>query len=137
MLRPGGLLAINHCTPTNVKSCWWIIGDAHAKQIQYLPETQNIVEMLKGAGFGAEKIRHFTDAKPLLGERYFEYERCFDENYRRADSGWALMDNKLLAGFLEKMREVLGDKESRKQFDQEQRNILTQYGSTTEIFARK
>ena len=137
VLKPGGLLAINCTTPDNVNSYWWMNGNAYKKQVSYMPAADTIVEMLKGAGFRGEKIKHFIDAKPCLGEQHLEYERCFDENYRKADSGWALMSDEELAGFLEKMKEVLGDKEMRKQFDEKQRNILNKFGSTTEIFARK
>ena len=68
---------------------------------------ETIIEMLRCAGFERENIRHFIDFQPLQGEQYFEYEKCFVENYRKADSGWALMsDDDQLAVFLKKMKMV-------------------------------
>ena len=75
---------------------------------------ETIIEMLRCAGFERENIRHFIDFQPLQGEQYFEYEKCFVENYRKADSGWALMSDEELAVFLKKMKMVLSSEETRK-----------------------
>jgi len=136
VLKPGGLVSMNVLTPSNNVCYWWATtGPAGDKMVQYLYDTETTVSMLSAAGF--DNITHHIVCEPLLGEKHFQYEQCFSEEYRKADSGWAQHSEEELGLFLEKMRVILGDERTRKAFDEEQRRNVKVAGATTQIYARK
>ena len=137
VLKPRGVLGINTCTPENIPCYWWVAGTGAAleRQCSFLPELNTLKNMLKGAGF--EEITHSTHDQPPLGDMHFQYEKCFTEEFRKADSGWAILSDEELKVTLERMKSILGSEETRKQFDDEQRRLLCDVGCTTQIFARK
>ena len=137
VLKPGGVLGINTSTPANITCFWWVAGTGAAleRQRKHFPELNTVKNMLKSAGFN--DITDTTHSKPLLGDMHLQYEKCFTEEYRKADSGWAILNDEELKVTLERMKRILGSEETRKQFDDEQRRLLSDVGITTQIFARK
>jgi len=135
VLKPGGVLAINMCTPANQTCFWWVSGEALKRLDKHFPELNTVKNMLTGAGFN--EITHSLHHETLLGDMHYQYEQCFTEEYRRADSGWAILSDEELKETLERMKNILGNEETRKEFDEEQRRKVREVGVTTQIFARK
>ena len=137
VLKPGGVLTINTCVHAQMDAFWFVKGIPSVMKSSKLRFVDQIEwdDLLTTVGF--KDISSHADSAPLLGDQYYEYEKCFTKEYREADSSWAMAEEDDLAAFLEKMKVVLGDEEKKSEFDAEVRRNLKEIGQTTQLFAWK
>jgi len=137
VLKPGGMLTINTCVHAQLETEWYVKGMPSVVRNTKLrfADHSELDNLLTEAGF--KNLSAHTDSEPCLGEQYFDYEKCFTQEYREANSAWTMADANDLVVFLEEMKVVLGDEKKRSEFDATVRKDLKDVGQTTQLFAWK
>ncbi len=111
VLRPGGVIALNHCLQTQLRDAYWwseLIPKAMERMaLRYIP-VPALRDLLESAGFeygGADvPLQGILQAKDYLNP-----EGPLDETWRRGDSTWTLATESELESGLEHLRRRLGD----------------------------
>ena len=108
ILKPGGRLIINSCSPEQLELGFWfyhLIPDAIKAVQEKTIRLEEIAEQLHEVGFLSH--RHEVPLDLILqNEAYFQFDSILDPDWRRGDSIWSLVENKNLADVLEKVVEL-------------------------------
>ena len=108
ILKPGGRLIINSCSPEQLELGFWfyhLIPDAIKAVQEKTIRLEEIAEQLHEVGFFSH--RHEVPLDLILqNEAYFQFDSILDPDWRRGDSIWSLVENKNLADVLEKVVEL-------------------------------
>ncbi len=108
ILKPGGRLIINSCSPEQLELGFWfyhLIPDAIKAVQEKTIRLEEIAEQLQEVGFFSH--RHEVPLDLILqDEAYFYADRILDPDWRSGDSIWSLVENKNLADVLEKVVEL-------------------------------
>ena len=138
VLRGGGLLSINTCSPTQLASGFWyyhLAPRAHADvQRRHLP-LEDLESLLAAAGF--ETLRRVVPTSVVLqGEAYKDSLGPLRDDWRRGDSFWALCSAQELRAALTRLRELDAAGELDAFVAENDRERLA-IGQTTFVFAEK
>ena len=108
ILKPGGRLIINSCSPEQLELGFWfyhLIPDAIKAVQEKTIRLEEIAEQLHEVGFFSH--RHEVPLDLILqNEAYFQFDSILNPDWRRGDSIWSLVENKNLADALEKVVEL-------------------------------
>ena len=137
VLKVGGVLLINNCTPRQHNSHWWVKHMPSAKRYwdNCAISNEELKELLLHVKFS--NICFEIDSEPCLGEVYFDYEKFLSEKYQNADSSWSRGTVEEKKQLLDRLLECTKDTDVHQSFDKAVRNDLATFGQTTEVFAIK
>ena len=108
ILKPGGRLIINSCSPQQLELGFWFyrfIPDAMRAVQEKTIGLEKMAEQLQEVGFSSYSQEAPLDLI-LQNEAYFYADGILDPDWRRGDSIWSLVENKNLADVLEKVVEL-------------------------------
>ena len=94
VLRPGGILVINHCSQEQLRDAYWyyrLVPDAHAKVQRNFAPLVTLRTMLEDAGLVPSGSFVPVDAV-CQGAAFFDGRGPLDKAWRDGDSFWALVD---------------------------------------------
>ena len=108
VLKPGGIVTINSCSHTQLRSGFWfyhLIPNAIERICERTCDPAAMASLLKAAGFG--KTKHAVDPGIVMQDAsYFRAEGVFDAGWRSGDSIWALATPDELETALGEAREL-------------------------------
>jgi len=109
ILKPGGRLIINSCSPEQLELGFWfyhLIPDAIKAVQEKTIRLEKIAEQLHEVGFLSH--RHEVPLDLILqNEAYFQFDSILDPDWRRGDSIWSLVEDEILANVLEKAEDLM------------------------------
>ena len=108
ILKPGGCLIINSCSPEQLKLGFWfyhLIPDAVQAILEKTICIDTMAKQLQNIGFSEPRQEIPLDLT-LQDEAYFRSDGVLDSDWRRGDSIWSLVSAESLSEVLEKV-EVL------------------------------
>jgi len=137
VLKGGGILAINNCTPEQCSAIWWI--KSMPSSSEYFDQcgirNNELKELLLGAKFS--NITFNVDREPFFGDVYYQYEKFLSAKYQNADSAWAIATPEEKEKLLERISKIMKDESMYQVFHDEVQKDMDTYGHTTEVFAVK
>ena len=105
VLKPGGRLIINSCSPEQLESGFWfynLIPDALQEMLKKTIGIGELDNLLQENGF-TTMSREVPKDMVLQGEAFFYSEGILDPDWRSGDSIWSLVPEESLAAVLEKV----------------------------------
>ena len=105
VLKPGGRLIINSCSPEQLESGFWfynLIPDALQEMLKKTIGIGELDNLLQENGF-TTMIRVVPKDMVLQGEAFFYSEGILDPDWRSGDSIWSLVPEESLEAVLEKV----------------------------------
>ncbi len=108
VLRPGGVLVMNHCSQEQLRDAYWyyrLTPRAHDAVRRNFAPLESLQEFLADAGFAPRGSFVPVDAI-CQGAAYFDGRGPLDKKWRDGDSFWALVEEQELAAALEKVRSL-------------------------------
>ena len=137
-LRPGGVWVVSTQTPRqHVDGFWWspVVPKAAAALATHFPPLGLLREILAAAGFSS--VRKVVPPEPLVApELYLDLEGPFREEFRNADSTWALVGEAELAQGLAMLRRKI-DGGTAAAWLAEREGLRAAVGQTTTVIATK
>ena len=109
ILKPGGRLIINSCSPEQLELGFWfyhLIPEAIKAVQEKTIRLEEIAEQLQEVGFFSH--RHEVPLDLILqNEAYFQFDSILDPEWRRGDSIWSLVEDEILTNVLKKAEDLL------------------------------
>ena len=105
VLKPGGRLIINSCSPEQLERGFWLynlISDALQEMLKKTIGIGELDNLLQENGF-TTMSREVPKDMVLQGEAFFYSEGVLDPDWRSGDSIWSLVPEESLAAVLEKV----------------------------------
>ncbi len=138
VLRRGGLLSINTCSPEQLEHGFWhyrLAPRALAEAQRLVPSLEELDGLLRDAGF-ALKARIVPTSDALQGRAYEDPRGPLKPAWRRGDSFWALCSPEELAGVEARVRELDAAGELEAYAAERDRRRLS-IGQSTFVFAER
>ena len=108
ILKRGGRLIINSCSPEQLEQGFWfyhLIPDAIKAVQKKTIGPEEIAEQLQEVGFFSHRREVPLDLI-LQDEAYFRTDGILDPDWRRGDSIWSLVEDKTLTEVLDKVEDL-------------------------------
>ena len=108
VLKPGGCLIINSCSPEQLEKGFWfyhLIPDAIRAVQEKTIGIDTLANQLKIIGFSETRQEVPLDLM-LQDEAYFRADGILDPDWRRGDSIWSLVEGKTLLDVLERVSDL-------------------------------
>ena len=108
ILKPGGRLIINSCSPEQLELGFWfyhLIPDAIKSVQEKTISLEEIAEQLHKTGFVSHSHEVPLDLI-LQDEAYFNTDGILDPDWRSGDSIWSLVEDQTLTNVLKKVTEL-------------------------------
>ena len=108
ILKSGGILIINSCSPEQIESGFWfyhLIPDAVQEMKQKVISLSNLNNLLEDCGFTFPR-QIVPEDLVLQGDAYFNADGIFDPDWRNGDSIWSIVSEDILAMVLNKVRDL-------------------------------
>ena len=102
VLKPGGILIINSCSPEQIECGFWfynLIPDAMHKMKLKVLSLSEINNLLKDCGF-SNTVQEVNMELILQSNNYFYVQEIFNANWRKGDSIWSLVPDEILSKVL-------------------------------------
>jgi ubiquinone/menaquinone biosynthesis C-methylase UbiE len=109
ILKPGGRLIINSCSPQQLELGFWFyrfIPDAMRAVQEKTIGLEKMAEQLQEVGFSSYSQEAPLDLI-LQNEAYFYADGILDPDWRRGDSIWSLVEDEILTNVLKKAEDLL------------------------------
>ena len=138
VLKSGGMLIINSCSPEQIECGFWfynLIPEAKQKMTQKVINLSDLNNLLKNCGF-SNTIQEVNLDLVLQRDAYFCSDGIFNADWRSGDSIWSLVPEEILSEVLIKANKMLKDGELDaylKHHDQNRKNT----GQVTFSISRK
>lgn len=139
VLRPGGVLVLNTCTPTQQQDAFWwadLIPKAIESVIRRFPPVETLAMLLSDAGFKQEVGSTVPLHEVLQGDNYLDPEGPLKKSYRDGDSTWALAEAQELEQALNRVK-AMHASNTMTDYLKERENLRRQIGQTTFVYAKK
>ena len=137
-VKPGGAWIVNTQTPEqHVDGFWWapVVPQAAEALSKNFPTIGVLSKLLQDAGF--DTVETYLPPEPLVRlDMYLDIEGPFSQQFRNADSTWALATEEELAEGLKWLRAKIDAGEGEK-FLQEREAIRARIGQTTTVVATR
>ena len=108
IVKPGGSLIINSCSPEQLEMGFWFysfIPDAMRAVQEKTISLEKMAEQLQEVGFYSQSQEVPLDLI-LQNKAYFQFEGILDPAWRRGDSIWSLVEDETLETVLNKVRDL-------------------------------
>ncbi len=138
VLKSGGMLIINSCSPEQIECGFWfynLIPEAKHKMTQKVINLSDLNNLLKNCGF-SNTVQEVNMDLVLQSDAYFCSDGIFNADWRSGDSIWSLVPEEILSEVLIKANKMLKDGELDaylKHHDQNRKNT----GQVTFSISRK
>ena len=138
VLKSGGMLIINSCSPEQIESGFWfyhLIPEAMQKIKQKVINLSDLNNLLKDCGF-SNTVQEVNMDLVLQSDAYFCSDGIFNADWRSGDSIWSLVPEEILSEVLIKANKMLKEGELDtylKHHDQNRKNT----GQVTFSISRK
>ena len=138
VLKSGGMLIINSCSPEQIECGFWfynLIPEAKQKMTQKVINLSDLNNLLKNCGF-SNTVQEVNMDLVLQSDAYFCSDGIFNADWRSGDSIWSLVPEEILSEVLIKANKMLKDGELDaylKHHDQNRKNT----GQVTFSISRK
>ena len=104
VLKSGGMLIINSCSPEQIECGFWfynLIPEAMQKMTLKVIHLSDLNNLLKNCGF-SNTVQEVNMDLVLQSDAYFYADGIFNADWRSGDSIWSLVPEKILAKVLKK-----------------------------------
>ena len=104
VLKSGGMLIINSCSPEQIECGFWfynLIPDAMQKMTLKVIHLSDLNNLLKNCGF-LNTVQEVNMDLVLQSDAYFYADGIFNADWRSGDSIWSLVPEKILSKVLKK-----------------------------------
>ena len=138
VLRTGGLLSINICSPDQLARGYWhyqLAPQALAEMQRRHPPLQDLEALLREAGFTV-KARIVPTSALMQGAAYEDVRGPLQPSWRRGDSFWALCSPQELDAALARLRD-LDEAGKLEAYAADHDRYRLSIGQTTFVFAEK
>ena len=108
VLKSGGMLIINSCSPEQIESGFWfyhLIPEAMQKIKQKVIHLSDLNNLLKNCGF-SNTVQEVNMDLVLQSDAYFYADGIFNADWRSGDSIWSLVPEEILSIVLKKALEM-------------------------------
>ena len=102
VLKPGGILIINSCSPKQIECGFWfynLIPDAMHKMKLKVISLSELNNLLKDCGF-SNTVQEVNMELILQSNNYFYVQGIFNADWRKGDSIWSLVPDEILSKVL-------------------------------------
>ena len=102
VLKPGGMLIINSCSPEQIECGFWfynLIPEAMNKMKLKVIHLSDLNNLLKKCGF-SNTVQEVNMDLVLQNDAYFYSEGIFNADWRSGDSIWSLVPEEILSKVL-------------------------------------
>ena len=102
VLKSGGMLIINSCSPEQIECGFWfynLIPEAKEKMTQKVINLSDLNNLLKHCGF-SNTVQEVNMDLVLQSDAYFNSGGIFNADWRSGDSIWSLVPEKILSEVL-------------------------------------
>ena len=113
VLKSGGMLIINSCSPEQIECGFWfynLIPEAKQKMTQKVINLSDLNNLLKNCGF-SNTVQEVNMDLVLQSDAYFYSDGIFNADWRSGDSIWSLVPEKILSEVLIKANKMLKEGE--------------------------
>ena len=113
VLKSGGMLIINSCSPEQIVCGFWfynLIPEAKQKMTQKVINLSDLNNLLKNCGF-SNTVQEVNMDLVLQSDAYFYADGIFNADWRSGDSIWSLVPEEILSEVLIKANKMLKDGE--------------------------
>ena len=108
VLKSGGMLIINSCSPEQIECGFWfynLIPEAKQKMTQKVINLSDLNNLLRNCGF-SNTVQEINMDLVLQSDAYFNSGGIFDADWRSGDSIWSLVPEKILSEVLKKANKM-------------------------------
>ena len=108
VLKPGGKLIINSCSPEQIECGFWfynLIPDAMHKMKLKVISLSELNNLLKDCGF-LNTVQEVNMELILQSNDYFYFQGIFNADWRKGDSIWSLVPDEILSKVLKKAKNM-------------------------------
>ena len=108
VLKSGGMLIINSCSPEQIECGFWfynLIPEAKQKMTQKVINLSDLNNLLKNCGF-SNTVQEVNMDLVLQSDAYFYADGIFNADWRSGDSIWSLVPEEILSIVLKKALEM-------------------------------
>ena len=108
VLKPGGMLIINSCSPEQIECGFWfynLIPEAMQKMTLKVIHLSDLNNLLKKCGF-LNTVQEVNMDLVLQSDAYFNSDGIFNADWRSGDSIWSLVPEKILSEVLIKANKM-------------------------------
>ena len=104
VLKSGGMLIINSCSPEQIECGFWfynLIPEAMQKMTLKVIHLSDLINLLKNCGF-SNTFQEVNMDLVLQSDAYFHADGLFNADWRSGDSIWSLVPEEILSQVLKK-----------------------------------
>ena len=108
VLKSGGMLIINSCSPEQIEYGFWfynLIPEAKQKMTQNVINISDLNNLLKNCGF-LNTVQEVNMDLILQSDAYFNSDGIFNAEWRSGDSIWSLVPEEILSEVLIKANKM-------------------------------
>ncbi len=108
VLKSGGMLIINSCSPEQIECGFWfynLIPEAKQKMTQKVINLSDLNNLLKNCGF-SNTVQEVNMDLVLQSDAYFNSDGIFNADWRSGDSIWSLVPEEILSEVLIKANKM-------------------------------
>ncbi len=108
VLKSGGMLIINSCSPEQIECGFWfynLIPEAKQKMTKKVINLSDLNNLLKKCGF-SNTVQEVNMDLVLQSDAYFNSVGIFNAEWRSGDSIWSLVPEKILSEVLKKANKM-------------------------------
>ncbi|SVA06224.1 uncharacterized protein METZ01_LOCUS59078 [marine metagenome] len=108
VLKSGGMLIINSCSPEQIECGFWfynLIPEAKQKMTQKVINLSDLNNLLKNCGF-SNTVQEVNMDLVLQSDAYFYSDGIFNADWRSGDSIWSLVPEEILSEVLIKANKM-------------------------------
>ncbi|GIT09455.1 MAG: hypothetical protein CM1200mP30_30850 [Pseudomonadota bacterium] len=108
VLKSGGMLIINSCSPEQIECGFWfynLIPEAKEKMTQKVINLRDLNNLLKHCGF-SNTVQEINMDLVLQSDAYFNSDGIFNADWRSGDSIWSLVPEEILSEVLIKANKM-------------------------------
>ena len=108
VLKSGGMLIINSCSPEQIECGFWfynLIPEAKQKMTQKVINISDLNNLLKNCGF-SNTVQEVNMDLVLQSDAYFYSDGIFNADWRSGDSIWSLVPEEILSEVLIKANKM-------------------------------
>ena len=108
VLKSGGMLIINSCSPEQIECGFWfynLIPEAMQKMTLKVIHLSDLNNLLKNCGF-SNTVQEVNMDLVLQSDAYFNSDGIFDDDWRSGDSIWSLVPEEILSEVLIKAKKM-------------------------------
>ena len=108
VLKSGGMLIINSCSPEQIECGFWfynLIPEAKQKMTQKVINLSDLNNLLRNCGF-SNTVQEVNMDLVLQSDAYFNSDGIFNADWRSGDSIWSLVPEEILSEVLIKANKM-------------------------------